>query len=200
MAVAVIGIVLGVLYLRTPQPAVTTERPAIAKNTKETTPTAVKGTGEEVVQPSTPPTGSDSGYRSVAYTPNTPAKKKAVDQSDVLISDIAYSKIEEEDTKAHIAQAQNLLRAIRSIQTSDSDDAVDITYEKAMSRRLLSENVVLRQDAEASGKFPVKTLLSDLEPFLVDIANLPDKTTPSELRAIKDRVQRTEIVAALQTY
>jgi hypothetical protein len=75
-----------------------------------------------------------------------------------------------------------------------------VTYEKAMSRRLLDQNVVLRRDAETSGKFPVKSLLVDLEPFLVDIANLPDKTTPTELRAIKDRVQKTEIVAALQSY
>jgi hypothetical protein len=60
--------------------------------------------------------------------------------------------------------------------------------------------VVLRRDAEVSGKFPVKTLLSDLEPFLIDIANLPDQTTPNDLRAITDRVQKTEIVAALQSY
>jgi len=51
-----------------------------------------------------------------------------------------------------------------------------------------------------AGKFPAKTLLGSLEPFLIDIANLPDKSTASELREIKDRVQKTEIVAALQGY
>ncbi|HXI62171.1 MAG TPA: hypothetical protein VNF70_05650, partial [Pyrinomonadaceae bacterium] len=122
------------------------------------------------------------------------------DQNDVLFPEIAYSEIENKDTADHIAQAENLLRSIRSIHLGDDDNEIDVTYEKAMSRRLLDQNVVLRRDAETSGKFPVKSLLGDLEPFLVDIANLPDKTTPTELRAIKDRVQKTEIVAALQSY
>ena len=51
-----------------------------------------------------------------------------------------------------------------------------------------------------SGKFPVKTLLSSLEPFLIDIANLPDRTSADDLRVIKERVQKTEIVAALYTF
>jgi hypothetical protein len=75
-----------------------------------------------------------------------------------------------------------------------------VSYEKALSRQLLNENVVLRRDAEMSGQFPVKALLSSLEPFLLDIANLPDKTSPDDLRVIKERVQKTEIVAALHSY
>ena len=43
-------------------------------------------------------------------------------------------------------------------------------------------------------------VLGSLEPFLIDIANLPDKAPPSEVRQIKDRVQRTEIVAELRSY
>jgi hypothetical protein len=106
----------------------------------------------------------------------------------------------ERDTAEHIQQAENLLRSIRSLQAADDDSEIDVSYEKAMSRRLLSENVVLRRDAEMAGKFPTKELLGDLEPFLIDISNLPDKTTPDKLRAIKDRVQKTEIVAALVSY
>ena len=122
------------------------------------------------------------------------------DQSDVLNPDAAYSAVEEQDTQKHIEQAQNLLRSIRNIEVNDDDAEIDVSYEKALSRQLLNENVVLRRDAEMSGKFPVKTLLSSLEPFLLDIANLPDKTSPDDLRVIKERVQETEIVAALQSY
>ena len=130
-----------------------------------------------------------------------PANKPGVsDQSDVLFSDVAYSAVEEQDTQRHIEQAQNLLRSVRNIQVSEDDEEIDVSYEKALSRRLLNENVVLRRDAEMSGKFPVKTLLSSLEPFLIDIANLPDKTSPDDLRVIKERVQKTEIVAALHTF
>jgi hypothetical protein len=155
------------------------------------------------------PKGGENGSAAV-IPPQTPLKGRAnvgmvktsakSDQNDVLFSDIAYSEIENKDTADHIAQAENLLRSIRSIHLTDDDKEIDVTYEKAMSRRLLDENVVLRRDAEASGKFPVKSLLGDLEPFLIEIASLPDKTTPTELRAIKDRVQKTEIVAALQSY
>jgi len=121
-------------------------------------------------------------------------------QSDVLFTDVAYSAAEEEETQKHIEQAQNLLRSVRNIEFSEDDTEVDVSYEKALSRQLLNENVVLRRDAEMSGKFPVKTLLSSLEPFLLDIANLPDKTSPDDLRVIKDRVEKTEIVAALHSY
>ena len=65
---------------------------------------------------------------------------------------------------------------------------------------MLIENVVLRRDAEMKAKFPTKTLLSDLEPLLIDISNLPDRAKPEEVRAIKERLQKTEIVAALMDY
>jgi hypothetical protein len=64
----------------------------------------------------------------------------------------------------------------------------------------LNENIVLRRDAEMKAKYPTKMLLSDLEPLLIDIANLPDQAKPEEVRVIKDRVQKTEIVAALIGY
>ncbi len=124
----------------------------------------------------------------------------APDQSDVWSSDLAYLDIDEQDTARHIEQTQNLLRSIRNVPTTDSDEEIDVTYDKQLSRRLLNENVVLRRDAEMKAKFPTKTLLTDLEPFLIDIANLPDHARPEDVRAIKERVQKTEIVAALLVY
>jgi hypothetical protein len=205
MAVLIAAVVIGFMYLRTrPQPSI----PEVLVRTitpgpipplpieTDGPPLSPKGDIKEPVSPYFPRVNATASS-------NAATVKKAIvkDQSDVLFSDIAYSEIENKDTVDHIAQAEDLLRSIRSIHLGDNDDdQIDVTYEKAMSRRLLDQNVVLRRDAEASGKFPVKSLLGDLEPFLVDIANLPDKTTPTELRAIKDRVQKTEIVAALQSY
>ena len=122
-----------------------------------------------------------------------------LDHSDVLSSDLGYLDIDEQETAMHIEQTQNLLRSIRNVPLSDDED-IDVTYDKALSRRLLNENVVLRREAEMKAKFPTKTLLADLEPFLIDIANLPDHARPEEVRAIKERVQKTEIVAALLEY
>ena len=124
----------------------------------------------------------------------------AVDQSDVLSSDLAYLDMDEQDEAKHIEQSKILLRSIKNVQISDTDDEIDVTYDKALSRRLLNENVVLRRDAEMKAKFPTKTLLADLEPFLIDIANLPDRARPEDVRVIKERVQKTEIVAALLDY
>jgi len=135
-----------------------------------------------------------------ALTASPERKTLVTDQSDVLFSDVAYSQVEEKETLAHIENAQNLLRSVRNIEISEDDTDVDVTYEKALSRRLLNENVILRLEAEMNGKFPAKTLLADLEPFLIDIANLPDKPAAEDLRVLKQRVQKTEIVAALQGY
>jgi hypothetical protein len=122
--------------------------------------------------------------------------RRIPDDPGVLFTDAAYT---DGDTASHLDQAQKLLVSFRSLPADDDDD-VDVSYEKTESRRLLNENVVLRRDAEATGKFPTKSVLGSLEPFLIDIANLPDKAPASDIRQIKDRVQRTEIVAELRSY
>ena len=127
-------------------------------------------------------------------------KRPVIQQSDVLSSDLGYGDLDDRDTVKHLEQTENLLRSVRNIQVGDSDQVIDVSYDKALSRRLLNENIVLRRDAEMRAKFPAKTLLSDLEPFLIDIANLPDQARPEEVRAIKERVRKTEIVAALLAY
>ena len=138
-------------------------------------------------------------------TPITPKKKIITrtpvtrDNPGVLSTDIAYVDPDDQDTFKHIEQTQNLLRSIRNV-TSDGEDDIDVSYDKALSQRLLNENIVLRRDAEMRAKFPTKTLLADLEPLLIDIANLPDRARPEEVRAIKERVDKTEIVAALIEY
>ena len=127
-------------------------------------------------------------------------KPITADNPGVLSTDLGYLDMDEQETARHIEQTENLLRSIRNFPISDTDDEIDVSYDKALSRRLLNENVVLRREAEMKAKFPTKTLLADLEPFLIDIANLPDQAKPEEVRAIKERVQKTEIVAALLVF
>jgi hypothetical protein len=143
------------------------------------------------------------------FTPPKPEKKPQIkrivkpitrDNPGVLSSDLAYLDMDDQDTVNHLEQTQNLLRSIRNVSVSDGDEDIDVTYDKALSQRLLNENVVLRRDAEMKAKFPTKTLLADLEPLLIDIANLPDHARPEDVRAIKERVEKTEIVAALIDY
>jgi hypothetical protein len=117
-----------------------------------------------------------------------------------LSSDLGYLDVDDQDTAKHIEQTQNLLRSIRNVSVADGDEEIDVSYDKALSRRLLNENIVLRRDAEMKAKFPTKSLLADVEPLLIDIANLPDRARAEDVREIKERVQKTEIVAALMGY
>jgi hypothetical protein len=201
MAVLIAAVVIGVMYLKT-HPQLPAPGVVITVKPGSTPPPPI------YVKPPTAPVndGNNAGTVNASYVPPV---KKTLKRGVVLKTDdpgvftpVAYSDLDKRDTAEHIRQAENLLRSIRTLQDGQSadDSEIDVSYEKAMSRRLLNENAVLLQDAEVVGKFPTKELLKDLEPFLIDIANLPDKTTANQLRVIKDRVQKTEIVAALMSY
>lgn len=202
MAVLIMAVVFGMVYLRS--------------HRQFALPPAVAGVNNPTVAPQptevaavNPPSSSESNSGPAA-TPalatrnaklhQTPRRKAADDQGGVLFTDAAYSDIEERDTASHLEQAQDLLVSFRNIKLADDDEEVDVSYEKSESRRLLNDNIVLRRDAEMAGKFPAKSLLGSLEPFLIDIANLPDKASPADVRQIKDRVEKTEIVAELRSY
>jgi hypothetical protein len=204
MAVLIAAVVIGVIYLKTqPQIPGTEVAGTVNPGSVPRPPIYVAPTAAPVNSG-----GSNTGPVVASYLP--PAKKALkrrggsmkTDDPGVLFVPIAYTALEERDTAEHVRQAENLLRSIRTLQGGQSadDSEIDVSYEKAMSRRLLSENAALLQDAEVAGKFPTKELLKDLEPFLIEIANLPDKTTANQLRELKDRVQKTEIVAALMSY
>jgi hypothetical protein len=202
VALVAIALVLGVAYWRTRQPAAPPDQ--IAKSNNVTPPAPIKIGPDQPAKTTQPDAVTATDKRPdevlVANIKRPEGIKKHREDGGVLFTDAAYTDVEDRDTATHLRQAQDLLVSIRNIQFSDDDQEVDVTYEKAESRRLLNENVVLRRDAEMSGKFPAKSVLGSLEPFLIDIANLPEKATPNDVRQIKDRVQKTEIVAELRGY
>lgn len=104
------------------------------------------------------------------------------------------------ETARHIERAQLLLRSFRNSRDAGPQPDANLSYEKQGSRELLYKNVLLRRDAEAKGNLPVEELLGSLEPFLLDIANLPEKPSSNDVRSIKERMQKKEIVSALQIY
>src|SRR5262245_11007099 len=102
------------------------------------------------------------------------------------------------ETIRHFEKAQLMLRSFRNASAAKSLAATDLAYEKQLSRRLLYQNILLRRDAEMKGDLPAEEALSSLEPFLLDIANLPDKPSSGELGGIRERLQRKELIASLQ--
>lgn len=128
--------------------------------------------------------------------PFTASSSKAV--VDVLGIKRGTSAFAYSTTLRHVEQAKLLLRSFRNAHLLENSSAFDITYDKRRSQRLFYQNVVLRRRATKEGDLPVESLLSSLEPILIDIANLPDKPERPDVHSIKERIERKNIFALLQ--
>jgi hypothetical protein len=119
-------------------------------------------------------------------------EEMAVKKDDPLSGDFDF------DISRHAERAQMLLRSFRNMQTESSNHATDVSYEKEQSRKLLYQNIALRRNAEGRRDESARELLDTLEPILLDIANLPNKARARDVRSIEQRMEKKEIVAALQ--
>lgn len=101
-------------------------------------------------------------------------------------------------TALHFEKAETLLRAFRNVQLDDPDADAEVDYERKRAKQLVYQNMMLRREADASGDVQIASLLENLEPILLDIANLPAKPDEGAVRVIRERVERKNIVALLQ--
>jgi hypothetical protein len=139
--------------------------------------------------------------RQIDLASNEPPREEPIDmQASGIPSDLPLTTASfiNPETNRHLEQAQMLLRSFRNTKADEA--AGDLEYEKKMSRRLLYQNILLRREAEAKGILPTEEVLGTLEPLLLDIANLPDKPGRDEVRSIKERIGRQEMIALLHTY
>lgn len=118
---------------------------------------------------------------------------------DVVTTSAQLHDPEEKEVARHVEQAQMLLRSIKNAH-SEGGDTFNVAYEKRLSRRLLNENVTLQLDAETRGDKDTKQVLDRIEPYLLDIANMHDNASREEVRTMRERIDRKEIIAALQVY
>jgi Putative zinc-finger len=171
----------------------------------------------EAARRATPPVKSETVDAALAYTP--PALNVVVIQPDnqdaqpdsplsvsvagddkgVVTTEARLTDPEDKEVAQHVERAQMLLRSIKNARP-DAGETVNLAYEKQNARRLLAENATLQLDAETRGDKETKQVLDRIEPFLLDIANLGDQPSREEVRSIKERVQKNEIIAALQVY
>lgn len=101
-------------------------------------------------------------------------------------------------TMRHLGQSELLLRSFRNIRTAGAGSSPEVGYERRRAQRLVYQNILLRREADAKGDVQLATLLDSLEPILLDIANLPERPLEDDVRAIKERLQRKNLVAMLQ--
>jgi anti-sigma factor RsiW len=106
--------------------------------------------------------------------------------STVATGDRNESVVLDVETARHVEKAQSLFHSVINMPSSNGKTPLDVTYEKRLSRRLFINNTLLSRRAEIQGNWAAGELLSRLEPFLLDIANLPDKASPNKVRLIKE--------------
>jgi hypothetical protein len=102
-------------------------------------------------------------------------------------------------TIRHLEQSELLLRSFRNIRfTAEQVRRSEVEHDRRLAQQLVYHNMVLRREAERNGEVQVATLLTSLEPILLDIANLPPSTSRADVKAIQQRVERKSLVALLQ--
>lgn len=118
----------------------------------------------------------------------------------VLISSAGLLDPAEKDVARHVERTQMLLRSFTNARAAEGMNTVNVAYERKLSRRLLAESATLKLDAETRGDKDTRQVLDSIEPFLLDIANLREEPSREEVRSIRERVTKNEIIAALQVY
>lgn len=101
-------------------------------------------------------------------------------------------------TARHLEQSELLLRAFRNIRIGEAVETSEFSYERQRAQQLFYRNIMLRREADSAGDAQVASLLDSLEPILLDIANLANQPQDDDVRAIKERVKRKNLVALLQ--
>jgi hypothetical protein len=104
------------------------------------------------------------------------------------------------ETARHVERAQILLRSFKHWRFSEDEMALEIGYEKKLSRELLGKNILLRADARSRGNEEAGKLLARLEPFLLDIANLQEGLYQEQVALIRERMQQEGIISSLRLF
>lgn len=101
-------------------------------------------------------------------------------------------------TAIHFERSETLLVAFRNVRVNEPGATREVAYERKRAQQLVLQNMMLRREADAAGDVQISSLLENLEPILIDIANLPDKPDKDAMRVIRERVERKNIVPLLR--
>jgi anti-sigma factor RsiW len=210
MLIAAVVIAL-LLYPKTKPGPVIKDEVAVDKGSRKPSPTPTTSSGERprkdpasknTPQPNDKKTPNKKRPPIVVEPPQDNIAAAAVPAPETNSSDAEPTRVRAADTETmtaiHFQKSELLLRSFRNVRTTKASASAELGYEKRLAQQLVYQNMMLRREADASGDAQVASLLESLEPILLDIANLPAKPAHNEVKVIKDRVERKNIVALLQ--
>lgn len=95
----------------------------------------------------------------------------------------------------HFDESERVLLELTNLRPGGG---ADISAERERAEELLVSNRFYRQNALQSGEENVATLLTELEPVLLQIAHSPSQLSAEELSAIQKRVEKKGLVFKLR--
>jgi hypothetical protein len=133
---------------------------------------------------------SDVKRKQASETPSSDEARAAVLRSQNLETKIV----------GQIEKVELLLRSFRNARLNETVEGFDVEYEKRQARKLLDKNALLKHSAEIYGLSYAEELLSRVEAYLLEIANLDTNPSTEMVLDIKERVSTQNIIASLQAY
>ena len=97
------------------------------------------------------------------------------------LSNIARARIAAIAVADHLDRAEILLTEIAN---SDSSDTAAFESERSRARDLIDESRLMRQTLNTAAP----ALMDEVERFMLEIANAPDRVNPDEIRALQQRI------------
>jgi putative zinc finger protein len=193
-ALIIVGLIIGFISNRQPEHvAVQSPPPAPSPEAKRSPSPETKEIKETKEQPRVAPKRKPAPVREPKPGEQFAVVPQRVDPTEPVRSADAQTM-----TAIHFEKSETLLRAFRNVRLNEPSTATEVGYERKRAQQLVYQNMMLRREADAAGDVEVASLLENLEPILLDIANLPDRPNEEMVRAIRARVERKNIVALLQ--
>lgn len=91
----------------------------------------------------------------------------------------------------HLESSERLLVELANAEPGDS---LELSAERAWAQDLLAANRLYRQSARHGGRARLAALLDELEPFLLELAHVPDETSPEEMDALRERIDEQALL------
>ena len=187
----IVGAIFGFIFYTTSNPQ--KQKPQHIAVVESPTPTPEPTPSPETPKPANPPA---QHKKPIVRDPKPGEQFAAV--RPVPAPEPLRSADSETLTAIHFEKAETLLRAFRNVRLDEPGTSTQVAYERKRARQLVYQNMILRREADTAGDVEIASLLENLEPILLDIANLPDKPASEDVRVIRERVERKNIVALLQ--